>query len=127
MRGARPSTILKMLPGTRDRRIAFPIDPDGEGPGGAPEGFDDARAAVWREIVAGIPKGVAGPPDRFLIEIACALLTQVRADPSPSASLLGELRKCLGELGMTPASRTRFVIRPKVQNPFAELDDVPDA
>lgn len=114
MRGARPTLV------TRDRRIAFPIDPEGEGPGDAPEGIDDAHAAIWREIVAGIPKGVAAPPDRFLIEIVCNLLMQVRADPSPSASLLGELRKCLGELGMTPASRTRFVIRSKPANPFAD-------
>lgn len=116
MRGARPTLV------TRDRRIAFPIDPEGEGPGDAPEGFDDARATIWREIVAGIPKGVAGPPDRFLIEICALLLMQVRDARTPSASLLGELRKCLGELGMTPASRTRFVIPSKPGNPFAELD-----
>lgn len=121
MRGARPILV------TRERRTAFPIGPEGEGPGDAPEGFDDARAAVWREIVAGIPKGVAALPDRYLIEICALLLTQVRADPSPSAGLLGELRKCLAELALTPASRTRFVVTTKPANPFAALDSEPQA
>lgn len=79
-------------------------------PLGPPPGdWNAARTSVWREITNCLPWGVAGKPDRLLVELATNLICIMRNDPGAmTPALASQLRTALGELGLTPGSRARL-------------------
>jgi len=102
----RKPTHLHIVQGTltaarRRARRGEPIVSDPIGP--APDGVDKV---IWDEIVAAIPAGVAGAPDRLITELATRLVRQMRAGPV-SPALAAQVRGCLQSLGLTPGDRSR--------------------
>jgi len=79
-----------------------PGGPIGEPPAGMPAEVE----ACWREIVSLCPAGVLADCDTFAVECAAHLAAQVRAGGADPATF-AQLRLALGELGMSPSSRSK--------------------
>lgn len=65
--------------------------------------------AAWREIVALCPSGVLADCDIYAVEAAANMVAQMRAGGADPATF-AQLRMMLGELGMTPASRSKVQV-----------------
>lgn len=102
------------------------VDPVAVGDlGDAPAYFSEAEQAVWAEIKATLPPGLAKSADRLLVEIASRLMAKFRAGESLKSFELSQLVGTLGSLGMSPADRARCAMAPppedKTANEFAEF------
>ncbi len=107
---ARPRTPLDAAKATgadaknpqryRDRK-----EPKVEALGEPPKHLDDEARAEWRRLAADIPW--LGRSDRAIVESAALLMARRTAGDLP-ASLYGELRQTLTQLGATPATRSRI-------------------
>jgi hypothetical protein len=121
--GQKPkSAALKVVTGNPGRR---PINEEPETLGeigDPPKNWTGAQKALWWEVVNAAPVGVLTYSDRFLIELTVRNLAQVRSTPEMTAAQSAEMRRCLGEMGMTPCERARLAA-PKgdSKNPFADL------
>lgn len=109
-RGRKPdSPALRIVKGKKVRpgeaeasEALLPLGPP-------PRDWNAARRGIWHEIVNALPWGVAGKPDRLLVELATTLVCLMRADPaSMTPALASQIRTSLGELGMTPGGRARL-------------------
>jgi len=69
---------------------------------------NEAAAAILHEIIDLIPPGIAYRADRLLIEATVRAVFMVRSKDCNAAALL-QLRGCLTELGLSPASRARLM------------------
>ena len=87
-----------------------------------PRGFSHAQKTVWKEIIDMLPKGVMQQQDRMTIETLAKLMVKFRQKYSLNGSEYGLLMKCLTELGMTPASRSKVIV-PKKKNERDGWDD----
>lgn len=76
--------------------------------GDPPPNLAPSQQAVWREIEQLSLPGVLTHGDRLIVEVAAVLLAQFRLAgnlmPLPA---IARLQSILGELGMTPASRSK--------------------
>jgi hypothetical protein len=76
--------------------------------------FDADRTAIWYELSALLPLGVARNADRFSFELICDLMYQQRFQGTADLNaLISLLRSC----GLDPASRA------KVATPVSTKDD----
>lgn len=122
--GRKPTaTHLKVVTGNPGKRPLNADEPEAAGELGAPPaGWTSEQKALWWEIVNAAPAGVLTESDRFLVELAVRNLAQVRASPDMTAAQSAEMRRCLGEMGMTPGERGRLTSPKKGGgNPFADL------
>jgi hypothetical protein len=112
---------LKVVSGSRRVNDA---EPEAAGElGGPPAGWNAEQKALWWEVVNAAPKGVLTGSDRVLVELAVRNLANLRAaGPEMTAAQSAEMRRCLGEMGMTPSERARLTVsKPETGNPFANL------
>ena len=80
--------------------------------GNPPRSLNKQQKAIWRELVKPVPDGVLTAMDRAHLELACILLARIRNGDANSADQ-GQLIKCLTEIGMTPASRSKVSVPKK--------------
>lgn len=110
---------LKLVTGNPGKR-KLKAEPHTEPLGDPPATLRPELRSVWVELVTAAPQGVLRQSDSMLVELAAALLTQVRAGDN-RIGLVTELRQCLGEIGMSPSSRARLAVAPPpAKNPFDE-------
>lgn len=125
MNGGRKKTPTKLMV-VRGNPSGRPLnlnEPETPGPlGDSPSGWTGEQRALWHEVVNSAPIGLLTKSDRILVELTVRNLAQVRASPEINAAQSAELRRCLGEMGMTPSERTRLVV-PKngEKNPFNDM------
>jgi len=72
------------------------------------------KLRIWHEIIADAPDGVLTGCDRMMLANACRIQGAIEGGDY-SAALLGQMRTYLGDMGMTPAGRSK-VAAPKKQN-----------
>ena len=108
-------TVLKVLAGNPGKRRMNAQEPNaGDIDTEAPAGLSDAAKGHWERLAPMLAKsGVLKQSDRDLLFCYCesyaTWLEGVRAGKL-NVSLLGQLRQMLGEMGMTPAARTRIIV-----------------
>mgnify|MGYP001016958271 CR=1 FL=1 len=73
--------------------------------GARPPLLPPTEAACWDEIVAQAPSGVLTKADRVIVECAARLLAKIRGTDATAADFT-QLKGCMQQLGMTPASRS---------------------
>jgi phage terminase small subunit len=121
MKTGRPPkpTVLKLLAGNPGKRPINAREPNaGDIDTKVPPELSDAAKAHWQRLAPMLAKsGVLKQSDRDLLLCYCESYTtwldSVRAGKL-NVSLLSQLRQMLGEMGMTPAARTRIIIdKPK--------------
>ncbi len=97
------------------------------GVGSPPEYLEDDVKAVWHEIVSLACDGVLGDSDRLILELAATLMAEFRRGgrdeqgrPLFTDARLSRLQAALGQLGMTPADRSKVKVPQKAPptNPF---------
>jgi hypothetical protein len=100
------------------------------GVGEPPEYLDADAKALWHEIVSLACHGVLGDSDRLIVELAATLMAEFRrggrdetGKPLFSDARLSRLQAALGQLGMTPADRSKVKIPQKAKpaNAFSDL------
>ena len=75
---------------------------------GAPPAHLNAElAALWSEIAAGIPEGVAGRSDAHAFELLVRLVARIRAGTFSSAEA-AQSRMLLDNFGLSPLGRARL-------------------
>ena len=115
---ARPRTPTKTLE-TRGAFKKHPErlrenEPQPMGPiGDPPSCLTKKQKEIWYELVANTASGVLTNMDRPILEVATRLLHTMRKRSAQlTASDFAQLRGTLGQLGMTPADRSRVTITP---------------
>jgi phage terminase small subunit len=96
--------------------------------GNVPRHLDADQKKIWAELVDQIPPCVATKSDRMIIEIAVRMVCKLR-NGTIMASELSTLTRCLSQLGMTPADRSKIHVTPQdhaadAVDPFAEFTSV---
>ena len=110
---ARPRTPTKVL----DMRGSFKAhperkaeregEPEIEEPiGDPPKSLKVAEKKLWIEIIEVLPEGVLTAADRWNLEIACRMMYKLRKADA-NAGEIGILQKCLSNMGLTPADRSK--------------------
>ena len=89
-----------------------------------PNWMTKAQRACYRELVRGCHADVLSSADGTWVEITACLLSEYREDPrSIKPQKLSRLMTCLGQLGMSPADRSRASkIKRENKNRFAKFD-----
>lgn len=125
MRGGQKPTAghLKVVTGNPGKRAINKLEPEAVGEiGSPPNDWAPEAKAIWWEVVNAAPLGVLTGSDRVLVELAVRNLAMVRASAEITAAQSAEMRRCLGEMGMTPSERSRLTVhKPAAKNPFADL------
>ena len=91
--------------------------------GPPPQDWSDGQKSLWWEVVANIPARLVTRSDRVLVELACRQLAAIREGDHTNAAMT-EMRRILGELGMTPTERMRMtkeIPRDPEENPFSSI------
>jgi hypothetical protein len=94
----------------KDRHGALPsplayLEPLGPPPGD----WTPAAKALWHEIGAQVPLGVASKNDRVTFEILIRLVAMIREKSAAlTPAMASQIRACCGAFGMTPADRARY-------------------
>ena len=98
----------------------------------APAGLPKELIPIWEKLVAIAPLDVLSDCDEFAVIATCILVSRLY-NMSITTGEIAQLRIYLGELGMTPASRSRVMPvafgappaeegeRPKTGNEFADV------
>ncbi len=126
-RPRKPTELLILTGGYRpDRHARRRGAPKSERAIGDPPGhLAPDEAAAWREFCRDTPAGVLTSADRWILEMAARLVARSRREGLTGAEL-GHLRACLGELGATPASRSRVLPAGRAEaSPAGNPWDVP--
>ena len=113
MPAPRKPTRLHVIAGTlrpsrhRDREFEPEIlEPLGD----PPSNWPGPAKALWHELAALVPAGVAGKSDKLTFELLCRLVGQMRVGPEGlTAALASQIRATCGSFGMSPADRSRVV------------------
>ena len=98
-------------------------EPKPKGPIGNPhEALGPEELKTWNQLIDECPLGVLTSADRALLTVASILLTSVHTRQADTKKI-GLLLRCLVELGMTPASRSKVQVgEPKEEaNAFAAI------
>ena len=121
MKSGRPAkpTALKIIAGNPGKRPINALEPNaGDIDAKVPADLSEAATAHWIRLAPMLAKsGVLKQSDRDLLFVYCesyaVWLDSVR-DGKINVSLLAQLRQMLGEMGMTPAARSRIIVdKPK--------------
>lgn len=118
----RKPTALLELTGALDKNPQRRRDnePKPAGPlGPPPKHFDEELAEIWNELSAMCPARVLTVADRWLVELACRTMQQVR-NGSALAAERNLLLSCLSRMGLTPADRSKIGI-PQTEDEPDEL------
>lgn len=131
-RPRKPTALLELSGAFRKHpERKRPNEPKPTGPLGAPPSrlSPDDRVA-WFELDAINPAGVLTNADRWLVELAARLMARLRqhglgGENGLSAGQLAQLNRCLSQMGMTPADRSKVsvIVAREEPNPFTCLDD----
>ena len=107
-------TALKVVQGTAQPCRMNPGEPEGASPVGEPPAeFDPQQVRCWAEVIDNCHPGVLSLADTHAVEIAAVLLAEFRSNYIAFPSVkLGKLTTILGQLGMTPADRSRVTAKP---------------
>lgn len=102
------------------------------GIGDPPDYMDGDAKSMWKELVSQACVGTLGDSDRAIMEIASTLMAEFRRGgrdengrPLFTDARLSRLQAALGQLGMTPADRSKVKVpqKAKPSNPFADLSN----
>jgi hypothetical protein len=89
------------------RAVARAREPKYTGPlGDPPEKMSAAHKALWAELSAIVPEGVAEKSDRWMFEVLVCLMADFRKGVARGGEV-SQLLNLLAKLGMTPADRSR--------------------
>lgn len=93
--------------------------------GEPPPHLGKSEQAIWREIQQLALPGVLVHADRLIVEVAAQLLSQFRrqGDLMPLPALT-RLQSVLGDLGMTPASRSKVSSGAKAGNAASKFTGI---
>lgn len=124
MKTGRPAkpTVLKLLAGNPGKRPINAQEPNsGDIDTQAPAELSEAARTHWQRLAPMLSKsGVLKQSDRDLLFCYCesysVWLESVRAGKL-NVSLLAQLRQMLGEMGMTPAARSRIIADKPAEKP----------
>jgi hypothetical protein len=71
--------------------------------------LDEQERAIWAEVAATIPEGVAGDADSVAYEVLVCLFTQFRHNRGGmTGSLVAQMTSLFSKFGLDPASRARL-------------------
>jgi hypothetical protein len=118
----RTPTAIQELKGAfkKDPQRRRDQEPEHNGPLGAPPpGFDDELTAIWYELDGMVAARVLAKSDRWLVELACRTMRDVRKGQA-LASERNLLLSCLSRMGLTPADRSKIAVPQKKE----ELDEL---
>lgn len=91
----------------------------------SPRGFTPQERAIWREFTKCMHKGAVFEPDRYIVELAVRLITKMRNNwDEMTAAEMGRLQGALGQLGMSPAERSKLNVLKKpesAKDPWSDL------
>ncbi len=108
----RKPTELLELSGAfeKDPQRRRPIGPKSDRPiGDPPPHLAPDEAACWREFCRDAPGGVLTSADRLALEMLARLIAKGRRPEGLLGAEMSNLRALLGEMGATPASRSRVL------------------
>jgi phage terminase small subunit len=115
MRGDRPKpTSLKLIAGNPGKRALNDREPHtGEFDLSPPDEMTEAARAHWERLAPMlVQSGVMQTSDRDILFAYCetfAVFIAGTKEGKVNVSLVGQLRQMLGEMGMTPATRSRII------------------
>ena len=120
----RTPTAIQELKGAfkKDPQRARSDEPKSNGPLGAPPlGFneDPELQATWHELEGMVAARVLSKADRWLVELACRTMRDVRRGQA-LASERNLLLSCLSRMGLTPADRSKIAVPKETE----ELDEL---
>jgi phage terminase small subunit len=120
-RPRKPTAVLELTGAfKKDPQRKRENEPQPNGPlGEEPLHFDEELAAIWRELVAMVPARVLALSDRWLVELACRTMQQVRKGTALAAER-NLLLSCLSRMGLTPADRSKIAVPQEKE----ELDEL---
>lgn len=110
-RPRKPEKILEITGAYKkhpERRRKNVPSPDA-GIGNPPPTLEEGPCGVWQELVSVVTSGVLANWDTFLVEQACILIYESRVNKRFPSSDRALLLKCLSDMGLTPASRSKVV------------------
>ncbi len=105
------------MPRPRKHAVAPPGVPVGIG---APPKHLGALAALWTELAAELPPGVACVSDRRGFEMLVRLTAQMQAGELRTEGA-AQLRMLLAAFGMLPGSRVAAHIKSPEKDPYADI------
>jgi hypothetical protein len=128
-RPRKPTALLSPDAFRRNPKRARDGEPQPTGPlGDPPEMFTDKEKAMWRDLAANLPPGVARNSDRLAFGTMVKIAAQYYADgvggkKGVSVGELAQMNNLAAKFGMTPADRSKIALpKPSEEdNPFAEL------
>ncbi|MEZ5462325.1 P27 family phage terminase small subunit [Dokdonella sp.] len=115
MRGDRPKpTALKLIAGNPGKRPLNDREPQtGDFDLTAPDELTEAARAHWERLAPMLAQsGVMQASDRDILFAYCeafAVFIAGAREGKVNTGLVGQLRQMLGEMGMTPATRSRII------------------
>jgi hypothetical protein len=120
-RPRKPTPLLELTGAfQKDPQRARPHEPKPAGPlGDPPVDFDEVLTALWGELVRMVPANVLTVSDRWLVELACRTMRDVKQGKA-LASEKNLLLACLSRMGLTPADRSKIAVPQETQ----ELDEL---
>ena len=120
-RPRKPTAVLELTGAfKKDPQRKRPQEPKPNGPlGEPPTDFDEYLRALWRDLVRMVPAGVLTISDRWLVELACRTMRDVKKGQA-LASEKNLLLACLSRMGLTPADRSKIAVPPEKE----ELDEL---
>lgn len=120
-RPRKPTAVLELTGAfQKDPQRKRPNEPKPTGSlGEPPVDFDEYLKALWQDLVRMVPAGVLTNADRWLVELACRTMRQVKKGEALAAEK-NLLLSCLSRMGLTPADRSKIAAQPQKE----ELDDL---
>lgn len=92
-------------------------EPQAAGVGPARPDLDPDVRAVWDEIVSNCAAGVFQSSDRLMLEGLATLIVEFRANPADfGGRKWQQLLQMLARCGMTPADRSRVIVKPREED-----------
>jgi hypothetical protein len=121
-RPRKPPT-LHLVQGThrKDRHGPLPSPLSHLAPlGPPPADWKPDGKALWNELAAQIPLGVATKGDRLAFETLCRLVMRMRVDIAPTPALASQIKSFCLLFGLTPTSRALLAQPPEQDSPLDE-------
>jgi len=120
-RPRKPTAVLELTGAfQKDPQRRRDHEPKPQGPiGDPPADFDDVLMVLWRELLGMVPAGVLAVADRWLLELTCRTMREVKRGHALAAEK-NLLLSCLSRMGLTPADRSRIAV-PKEKPEIDEL------
>lgn len=126
-RHAQPLALAELKGSVRDnpKRYGKVVPENPNGIGEPPEHMGLYAQAIWHELVASALPGVLTGSERFMLEIACNLLSEYRENPIEfKVGKYPHLVGILARLGLSPADRQKLGVgkEEKDDNQFDMFD-----